>query len=240
MQRKHDFIPGEFYHIYNRGNSKQNIFLNDYDRERFVKSLYLSNSTKNINFKDDIIRANIDVWDFDRDEQIVSIGAWVLMPNHFHIYLTPLFPKTVVGNFGKNGKNKNDGEKAVSTFVKKLLTSYSKYFNKNNERTGGLFEGPFKSVHVETDEQAKYLFSYIHLNPIKLIDPNWKKNGIHNKKETLNFLNNYKWSSYHDHKGSKRPESKIISLKDFPEYFLNISDFDNEILDWLSFQEDLI
>ena len=86
--RKVPFVEGEFYHVYSRGNSKQKIFLDDYDRDRFIKLLYLCNSKININFRNDIVRPDISVWDFDRSEPIVWIGAWVLMPNHFHIYLT--------------------------------------------------------------------------------------------------------------------------------------------------------
>ena len=91
MQRKENFVEGEFYHLYNRGNSKQNIFLDDQDRSRFVKMLYLSNSKKRINFRDDIVKRKIDAWEFDKGKPIVSIGAWALMPNHFHI-LTTLTP----------------------------------------------------------------------------------------------------------------------------------------------------
>ncbi len=66
--RKEDFAIGEFYHVYNRGNSKQEVFLDDNDRDRFVKLLYLCNSLKSVNFRDDIIKHKIDVWDFDREE----------------------------------------------------------------------------------------------------------------------------------------------------------------------------
>ena len=45
-----------------------------------------------------------------------------------------------------------------SIFMKKLGTGYSMYFNAKYERTGGLFEGRFKSRHVESDEYLKYLF----------------------------------------------------------------------------------
>ena len=57
----------------------------------------------------------------------------------------------------------------------RVLTAYSKYFNAKYHRTGSLFEGKFKSVHINKDTQAKYLFSYIHLNPLKLIDSKWNK-----------------------------------------------------------------
>ena len=90
----------EYYHIYNRGNSKQDIFLDIADYERFTKLLYLCNSNVSINFRDDIVKTKIDAWDFDRGEPIVSIGAWVLMPNHFHLCLTiPNSPRQRLGLF---------------------------------------------------------------------------------------------------------------------------------------------
>ena len=87
--RKEALVEGEYYHIYNRGNSKQNIFTDDLDRDRFTKLLYLCNSEKSINFRDDIVGKKIDAFDFNRGEELVSIGAWVLMPNHFHLYISP-------------------------------------------------------------------------------------------------------------------------------------------------------
>lgn len=220
--RKISFIEGEFYHIYNRGNSKQIIFLDDKDRDRFAKLLYLCNSTKSFNFRNDIVDQKIDAYDFDVGEKIVSIGAWVLMPNHFHLYVTPS-PRSLLG------------ENSVHIFMKKLCTAYSMYFNKKYKRTGKLFEGVFKSIHAHNDEQVKYNFSYIHLNPVKLIDSNWKENGIGDVKRSLNFLDKYKWSSYIDYKGIKRLENKIIFPKDFPNYFSDKKVFEEEIFDWLDY-----
>lgn len=226
MQRKESFVEGEFYHIYNRGNSKQNIFLDDQDKKRFVKMLYLSNSHKYINFREDIVKKKIDVWEFDRGKPIVSIGAWALMPNHFHILITPTPSPT--SDVGLN---------EVSFFMKKLGISYSKYFNKKYKRTGSLFETNFKSSFADSDKYTKYLFSYIHLNPIKLIDLKWKENGIKNVEKVKNFLDNYEWSSYQDYCGKNRIQNKIITKKDFPEYFNNPKIFKNEIFDWLSFNQ---
>lgn len=228
--RKVPLVSGECFHVYNRGNSKQEIFLNDKDRDRFVKLLYLSNSKKGICFRDDIVDKKIDAWDFEREETIVSIGAWVLMPNHFHIYITSHTP-------GVRESVENEENKAnIALFMNKLCTSYVKYFNKKYNRTGTLFEGPFKSVHVENDNQAKYLFSYIHLNPVKLIDSKWKENGINDLNKTLEYLDAYKWSSYYDHFGVLRKENKILRLNDFPEYFSNIKDLDSEIFSWLQYK----
>jgi REP element-mobilizing transposase RayT len=217
--RDEPFVAGEYYHIYNRGNTKQNIFLDDKDRDRFVKLLYLCNSLKNIKFKEYIVDRKIDAWDFDKGDPIVSIGAWVLMPNHFHIYITSY--------------HKNSIEDPIPFFIKKLCTAYSMYFNKKHKRTGKLFEGHFKSAHIDNDRYAKYIFSYIHLNPVKLIDPLWKGRGLQNIKSTTEFLDKYYWGSYYDH-NNKRSENKIISLENFPDYFSNQRVFRKEIFEWLS------
>lgn len=225
MKRKFEFIEGEYYHLYNRGNSKQLIFLDDADRDRFIKLLYLCNSYRNLNFREDIIKQKIDAWDFERGVQLVSIGAWVIMPNHFHILVTALpSPKS---DLGQNN--------SISIFVQKVMTAYSKYFNKKYVRTGGLFETSFKSEIADTDEYMKYLFSYIHLNPVKLIDSNWKENGIRHIDKTTKFLNDYKWSSYQDYCGTKRSEGKIVSKADFPGYFEGEKDMTEEMFDWLLF-----
>lgn len=217
--RKTPLVKGEFYHIYNRGNSSQQIFFNNDDYYHFVKLLYICNSIRKINFREDIVEKKIDAWDFDRIETIVSIGAWVLMPNHFHIYLT--FPKD--GLLGNNN---------ITIFMRKLCTAYSKYINAKYKRTGSLFEGRFKSVHIMDDVQAKYLFSYIHLNPVKLFQKNWKEEGIKNQTEAMIFLDKYKWSSYQDYLGIIRPENKILDRKNFLAYFLDKESFKKEIFEW--------
>ena len=226
-QRKIPLVEGEFFHIYNRGNSKQKIFLDNHDRDRFVKLLYLCNSKKAFNFRDDIVRTGTDAWDFDREGTIVAIGAWVLMPNHFHIYI-------VIPRLDQVKAKKSQ----ISFFMEKLGKAYAHYFNTKYKRTGSLFEGKFKSVHVNNDPQAKYIFSYIHLNPIKLIDKGWKENGIKDFKDAKKFLESYKWSSYLDYKKTIRPENKILNKEIFPNYVKNIKDLDTEIQEWLKFRED--
>jgi putative transposase len=221
-------VDGEFYHIYSRGNSKQKIFLDQKDYEHFVKCLFVFNTYKNFKFRDHVSRLNLDPLSFERGETLVSIGAWVLMPNHFHLYIRT--------NPHKSDLCKND-RNGISEFMRKVLTAYAKYFNLKYKRTGGLFEGKFKSVHIQNDNQAKYLFSYIHLNPIKLTQKDWKENGIKDFKKTLRFLQNYKWSSYLDHKSYTRKESSILDLENFPQYFSNIEDFDKEIMTWLKYKD---
>ena len=224
--RKAEFAKGEYYHIYNRGNSKQKIFFDDKDRERFLKLLYLCNSKRRIDFRDDIMKKKINAWDFEKGESIVDIGAWVLMPNHFHLYIT----QKTEARLPSGG--------AITDFMHRVLTAYSKYFDAKYHRTGSLFEGKFKSVHIRKDTQAKYLFSYIHLNPLKLIDSKWKEHGIKNKKEALDFLKEYKWNSYLDYLEVMRPENKIINRINFLSYFKTKHNFQKEIFDWIKIKSD--
>ncbi len=215
--RKVSFVLGEYYHLYNRGNSKQLIFLDDSDKRHFINLLYLSNTTKRVV----IDRVSKNIYDFDREECLVAIGAYCLMPNHFHILIT---------------EKTNSG---ISKFMQKLTTAYSMYFNKKYNRTGALFEGKFKSQHLNTDEYLKYVFSYIHLNPVKLIDKDWKTNGIQDKTKSLNYLNTYQESSYLDYLEINRKQGLILDRGLFPEYFPNKYSFETEIFDWLSYNEDV-
>ena len=230
-KRKIPLVEGEFYHVFNRGNSKQMIFFDDADRNRFVKLLYLCNSKNSFNFRNDIVRKGIEVWDFDRGETIIAIGAWVLMPNHFHIYVTDPY------NSRLDLVKAEIYKSSISLFLEKLSKAYAQYYNAKYKRTGCLFESKFKSVHIETEIQAKYNFSYIHLNPIKLIDKNWKENGIKDLKKAKKYLESYKWSSYKDYKGIARSENKILNREKFLQYFKTTKDFDEEIIEWLSFSK---
>ncbi len=211
--RKVDFSTGEYYHLYNRGNSKQKIFGDKEDHEHFIKLLYLCNSTRSITFRD----VSMSTYDFDREETLVNIGVYCLMPNHFHILA------------------KEKSENGISKFMQKLSTAYSMYFNKKYKRTGGLFEGKFKSQHMNTDRYLKYIFSYIHLNPIKLIDSKWKEKGLKNLKESLAHLKAYQYSSYLDYLKEDRLKVKILDKKEFPKYFASVNLFEKEIFEWLIF-----
>jgi hypothetical protein len=150
---------------------------------------------------------------------LVDIGAYVLMDNHFHLLV----------------HEKTEG--GTSLFIGKLLTAYSMYFNKKYDRTGTLFEGPFKATHVDNDVYLKYLFAYVHLNPVKIIDPEWKENGIKDRVAAKEYLEKYPYSSYHEYMGMTRQESGIVRMNAFPEYFIKPQDFIGFLDDWLFFKD---
>ena len=102
-----------------------------------------------------------------------------------------------------------------------------------------MFQGVFQAQHADSDNYLKYLFSYIHLNPVKLIQSNWKEDGIEDINRAKKFLNDYKYSSFVDYMGIKREENNILNTLVFPEYFESIKDFENNILDWLEFNPEL-
>jgi REP element-mobilizing transposase RayT len=219
--RNTKLVSGEYFHIYNRGNNKNKIFLDEEDYDRFEKILYICNSRKNFNFRDSIVNTKIEAYDLERGTQLVSIIAWVLMPNHFHLFL--ISPRQGLGDEGKDN---------ISKYMQKVSTSYVMYFNKKYKHTGSLFEGKFKVKHVDKENYFNYLFSYIHLNCIKLIQSDWKKNGIKDKVKAKKYLEDFKYSSFQDYFGNKRKKEKIINKKMLPNYIKKIHI--DEIFEWVN------
>lgn len=204
--RKQSFASGEFFHLYNRGTDKRAIFLDERDYEHFIFLMYVFNTSRNVELR------NIDK-NFERGETIVDIGAYCLMPNHFHILIC----------------EKIDG--GISKYMLKLMTGYSMYFNKKYERTGKLYEGVFKSTHVNKDQYMKYLYSYIHLNPAKLIDMKWKESKSRNSTILLEYVFSYPYSSLKEY---ITREFTVLNPKKFPDYFKEPVEHKRELLEWLS------
>lgn len=210
------FSEGEFYHVFNRGVDKRVIFIDNGDRERFVRLLYATNSTMEAHISN---YQGISLIEIPRGETIVDIGAWCIMPNHFHLMLREKI------------------EKGISIFMKKLLTGYSMYFNTKYQRKGKLFEGKFSAKHLNTDNYLKYQYAYIHLNPIGIIENGWKQKKINDKEGAKKFLSSYPYSSYLDYAlQDKRPESAILEKSAFPGYFQTFTEFNSMINEWVNFE----
>lgn len=214
MQRKTPFVENEYYHIYSRGVEKRKIFMNTKNYDRFMALLYIMN--QNTSFRmDNFLRNNQkslrDIFKEQKEKTLVSILGYCLMPNHFHLIL---YEHTKGG---------------ISKFMDKLLTAYSMYFNTKYERSGPLFTRPFRSEHISNEPQFMYIFSYVHLNPLSIINKTWKEDGIKNREEAVEFLEKYKFSSYQDFLHRDRPESVIIDFSLIPEYIKNMKiDFETQ------------
>ncbi len=223
--RRIQFVNDYFYHIYNRGTEKRNILLNEVDYFRFIHDLYEFNNVKaTLNLARDIVRGstsnNISNNKKPR-ELLVEIIAFCLMPNHFHLILRQL------------------KEKGITKFMQKLGTGYTMYFNQKNKRTGALFQGRFKAILVDKDNYFLPLVNYVHLNPVELIEPNWKEEGIRNRKKVNEFLEDYRWSSYPDYVGIKNFPS-VINKEFFTSYFKNEENYKNFVNQWLTKDLELI
>ena len=217
MTRRFSFAPKEYYHIYNRGTEKRNIFVARGDYERFLTLLHLCNGTVIVNVRKQGPHLS-NAKNIERGEPLVDICFYCLMPNHFHLFL------------------QERTENGISKFIQKVSTGYTRYFNEKRKRTGALFGGKFKATHINDDRYAKYLISYIHLNPIKLIEPTWKESGIKDIERSEKFLAEYPYSSFKDYAGTDRIENILINMEAAPRYFDSPGDFRQCTREWLNYR----
>ena len=213
MIRNTPLAAGETYHIYNRGAHKHKVFTNDRDYRRFLLLCFLMNDATPIDMRRILKkykgRSFVAVFKEEKpSKSLVDILAYSLMPNHFHM---------VVRQKTENG---------ITKFFKKVLTGYSMYFNTKYEHSGVLFQGRFKSRHIDNEAYFRYIFSYVHLNPLSLIEPGWEDVGVKDKDGVREFMNKYSYSSYQDYSHSKRPESSILSDSDIPEFLTSQNDLE--------------
>lgn len=213
------FITNYFYHIYNRGVDGRRIFQEEKDYLRFIHCLHEFNDKSPALPYSQTFEKNKILKRNGLRDILVKILCFCLMPNHFHLILQQII---------------NNG---ITKFMRKLGTGYTMYFNEKNARSGVLFQGKFKSILVETDEYLLHLSRYIHLNPVEMIEPNWKERGIQNWEEARNFLERYRWSSFPDYLGFKNFSS--VTERDFLKgYFSEEKGYKNFVYGFLA--KDLI
>lgn len=209
--RNIEFQIGDYVHVFNRGAGKQNIFRDDADFRRFYQSLFLFNNIRFSNIggysdtRDEILLKLIDEAENDR-QPFVEILSYCLLPNHFHLLL-----KQVT----KNG---------VPIFLHKLSMGYSKYFNMRHQRTGTLYEGPYKAVLVEHEGHLEYLPKYIHLNALDLTSLHWRGNALENWDLANRLLNAYPWSSHHVYSGDDE-ELRTVNKTWVRDHFPTVEDY---------------
>ena len=203
MLRRVNFVEDELFHLFSRGVEKRKIFLERKDYDRFLALMYILNQENRFHVSNFLNKGGhriSDLYEEERSNSLVSILAYSLMPNHFHIVIKEII------------------ENGISTFMSRLLTAYSMYFNIKHERSGSLFVHPFRSERISNERYFLWIFDYVHLNCLDLVEKGWKETGIKNRKKAQEFLENYYYSSYYDlyHK-EKRPETKIIDLSNIPD-----------------------
>ena len=151
--RKTEFANDEYYHIYNRGVDKREVFLCEKDYLRFLICLREFNSkelTVSLRDKQKLQKRSFGLARSFASgvsrERLVDIVCYCLNPNHYHFIL------------------KQVRDRGIEKFMQRLGTSYTKYFNIKYNRTGILFQGPFKSIHIDSNEYLLYLSAYVNAN----------------------------------------------------------------------------
>jgi len=149
-------IPVEngYYHIYNRGVNKQEIFTTSKDYSVFLNYLKEALSPPLQPGELPTFTVNLNGTIFTKPKRQpknfygeIDLIAYVLMPNHFHLLI------------------KQNKRESMEAFMRSVATRYSMYVNKMYDRVGTLFQGIYKAVLIENENYLLHLSRYIHLNP---------------------------------------------------------------------------
>jgi putative transposase len=153
--RKIKFDNGQFYHIFNRGVDKREIFSDQDDWRRFflsmsefntlnpIGSIYEKNYRPKIAFGSEASKSS---GKSKKEKKLVNFVCYCLNPNHYHFILEQV------------------ADRGIEKFMHRLATGYTKYFNGKYKRSGVLFQGVFKSTHIKTNEYLLHLSAYVNLN----------------------------------------------------------------------------
>ena len=202
--RKTALINGEYYHIYNRGVDKRNIFKDHIDINRFFQSMILFNCIEPIgsiyektrsknNKKNDSKFFGDQV---AKNEKLVEIVSYCLNPNHFHFIL------------------RQCAEDGISKFMKRLGGGYSWYFNNRYDRSGSLFQGPFKSIHIDSNEYLLHLSAYVNLN-----------DKVHKFGDQVAKFVRSSWGEYIQENKKQNPNERICSTGIILDQFGSINEY---------------
>lgn len=142
------YVENGYYHVYNRGVEKRHIYLDDQDYKVFLSYLKLYLEPPNLQGQALKVAPSRHLKNYATD---ITLLAYCLMPNHFHLLI------------------KQTAFNTMNRFIQSILTKYSVYFNKKYRRVGPLFQGRYKAVLVENENQFLYLTKYIHRNPLDIL-----------------------------------------------------------------------
>lgn len=211
--RKKPLIKGFYYHVLNRGISDIQVFSSAWNYKRFIDYLiyyqnintpgrysYFLNLPKAERIK---IMAELR----KKKDFYVDIVSFCLMPTHFHLLL------------------RQNTDSGISEYLSKISNAYTRYFNSATERKGPLFQGTFKSIKINTEQQLLHVSRYIHLNPYS--------GGL---VKNYDDLIDYQYSSLpeylNDDNGYCQNEvvlSKFKTKRSYRDFILNHADFQREL-----------
>ena len=209
------YVSGGYYHLYNRGVEKREIFrdrqdfqvllsyLKEYLQPKNQEALLQQLADASLDYEEkEIILRKLNLCNFSDS---LSLLCYTLKPNHFHFQVKQTLPET------------------IDHFLNALGTRYVMYFNKKYKRVGPLFQGNYKAVLVESEEQLLQLSRYIHAQSL-------------NKTPEGNILEESP-SSYPNYLGKVKQD--WVKTGDILSYFKALKrTADHDILSYQSFVED--
>ncbi len=175
-------FPEQYYHIYNRGINGEDIF-----REEKNYFYFLEKYAKHV-------------------EPVAQTYAYCLLKNHFHLLVSIRTEDKIRNHFPE--KSKDSIDKLVSQQFSHLFNGYAQGINKTYIRTGGLFETPFRRIHIDQDAYFCQVLFYIHANP--------QKHGF------VKDFREYPYSSFHIYESRK---STKLMREDGLNWFGGVNEF---------------
>jgi putative transposase len=197
--RKVQLANGECYHIFNRGVDKRKVFIDAKDYERYILSMILMNdeqdglmirwrnlkrSSPNVSLNE-FLRLNLR-----KRKKLVEIISYCCNQNHYHLILKQL------------------REKGIERFMQRISTGYTMYFNEKNHRSGSLFQGRFKSTHIDSNELLLHLSVYVNCNS--------EIHGIEKSEK-------YHWCSFPDYVGIRKYDILNVNKNIILDQFADIN-----------------
>lgn len=198
-----DFQEKGIYHVYNRTNNKEQLFLYEENCQYFLEKYryYLGH--------------------------LADTLCWCLLPNHFH-FLVSIREDLEIASILKGIKTRAlsptesrflEGACTLNELIRlnfrRFFQSYAMSFNKYYKRNGNLFYRPFKRIQVENPYHLSQLVVYIHTNPVK--------HGTSNNYRT------YPWSSYQEY---IRNVKGLVTKEPVLDIFGSITSFEEEHNRW--------
>ncbi|MFC1757056.1 transposase [Patescibacteria group bacterium] len=218
--RKEKFVPGEYYHIYNRTILSLPEFKDFNYANKFAQTFLLANSTESGKAFDYLRTFQKPSWKKGieialRGDRLVEIVAYAIMPDHYHLLLKEL---------KKNG---------ISDFIRRSHVSIVKHINTAKGRKGSLFEGPFKVKHVDSNQYLLHLSLYIHLNPLDFLDSkNWRNGNLKNWSTKKKKLLEYPWSSLKSFLYKDYDDLILSGTEIILDQFKNQKDYEMYLQEW--------
>jgi len=211
--RKTPLVSNEIYHVFNKSLDGRHIFIDKKSLQRaFLCMQYYQRSTPPLKFSH-FLQLSKDyqekiLQNIKSDKSLnIEFLAFCFMPSHFHFLI------------------KQVSENGISRFTSNFINSYTRYFNTRHDRNGHLFQGQFKAVHVEDDDQLLHISRYIHLNP-------YSSHLVKN----IDDLVKYPWSSYTEYlEGGEVCAGKDMIL----DQFNNSNDYELFVKDHSDYQRNL-